>query len=306
VIPSPPVRVAQMRTHRKVAGLDDHVGMAGTRRHGGGRPWPGGRTVAVWVALNVECFIPGQPGPSLQPHLAHGEDVANYGWRDYGNRAGFWRLLNLLTQLVVPVTAAVNGDMCDRHPDIVRAVADAGWAVMAHGLENSTPHHGLALDAERSRIVRTVKMLRNATGRPPIGWLTPGFAISGVTHQLLYEAGLRYTADLCDDDVPYLLESPSGLLAVPYSLETNDISLLLCMRYTAEQFAEAVVAHVEQLCAEPAAGTAVGIGLHTYLVGQPGRLATLRACLQRLAAMPDVWLCTGDEIYLHVTEQEAP
>jgi len=114
--------------------------------------WPGDRKVAVWVALNIECFIPGQGGPALQPHLARGEDIANYDWREYGNRAGFWRLLDMLSELPVPVTAAVNGDMCQRHPDIVRAVSKAGWAVMAHGLDNSTPHYGLTPEAERDRI----------------------------------------------------------------------------------------------------------------------------------------------------------
>jgi hypothetical protein len=73
------------------------------------------------------------------------------------------------------------------------------------------------------------------------------------------------------------------------------------MNYTAEQFADSLVAHVAQLCAEPAAGTVVGIGLHTFLVGQPGRIASLRRCLARIAAMPEVWLCTGDEIYTHLS-----
>jgi allantoinase len=267
--------------------------------------WPDGRKVAVWITLNIECFVPGGGGPALQPHLARGEDVANYGWREYGNRAGFWRLLRLFSQLSIPVTAAVNGEMCKRYPKIVRAVADAGWAVMAHGLENSTPHYGLAPEAEKDRIVRTVAMLEDATGRRPLGWLTPGFAVTRATPELLCEAGLRYTADRCDDDAPYWLDLPPGrLLAIPYSLETNDISLLLCLHHTAEQFAEAVVAHVAQLCAEPAVGAVVSIGLHTFLVGQPGRLAALRSCLQRLAAMPEVWLCTGDEIYTRFSKKE--
>lgn len=268
----------------------------------GGRPWPGGRKVAVWVTLNVECFIPGQPGPSLQPHLVHGHDIANYGWREYGNRSGFWRLLDLLTALSIPVTAAMNGELTKRHPEIAAAVRDAGWAVMAHGLENTTRHHGLALEVERDRVARTVDLLEHATGRRPRGWLTPGFAVSDHTERLLCEAGLRYTADHCDSDFPYRRTTESGsLLAIPYSLETNDISLLLCLHYTAEQFADSLVAHVEQLCAEPAAGAAVGIGLHTFLVGQPGRIASLRSCLTRIAARPEVWLCTGDDICAHLT-----
>jgi allantoinase len=282
--------------------------------------WPGGRTVAVWVVLNVEHYLTGRPGPSLQPHLSRGLDVANHGWREYGNRAGFRRLHDLLTGLGLPVTAALNGELCGRHPEIVRAVADAGWAVLAHGLDNSTRHDELTPAIERDRIAATLTMLENATGRRPTGWLTPAFAISTETHRLLGEAGLVYTADRCDDDVPYWLDLPGDdrpgddrpgddrpggrLLSVPYSLETNDISLLLGLHYTPAQFCDAVVAHIARLCAEGRPGVAVGVGLHTFLVGQPGRLESLRDCLRQLAAMPDVWMCTGDEISTRVIREE--
>jgi peptidoglycan/xylan/chitin deacetylase (PgdA/CDA1 family) len=264
--------------------------------------WPDGRKVAVWVTLNVECFAPGRPGPSIQPHLAHGDDIANYGWREYGNRRGFWRLLDLFEDSGTPVTAALNGGLCHSHPDVVRAVADVGWPVIAHGLDNSTPHYGLARADELKRITSTVALIEDAVGRRPLGWLTPGFYVTKATDELVHEAGLCYTADRCDDDSPYWLDVPTGrLLAMPYTLETNDITLLLSLGHTADQFARAVLAHVVQLCAEPAAAAVVGIGLHTFLVGQPGRLASLRDCLRALAAIPEVWLCTGDQIYATVT-----
>ena len=264
--------------------------------------WPGGRKVAVWVTLNIECFVPGRPGPSIQPHLARGNDIANYGWREYGNRRGFWRLLDLFKESGTPVTAALNGSLCHRHPDVVQAVADAGWPVIAHGFDSSTPHYGLARADELDRITCTVALIEHAVGRRPLGWLTPGFDVTNATDELVHEAGLRYTADRCDDDRPYWVDVPTGrLLAIPYTPETNDITLLLSMGHTADEFADAVAAHVAQLCAEPAAGAVVGIGLHTFLVGQPGRLASLRMCLRALAAMPEVWMCTGDQIYTTVT-----
>jgi peptidoglycan/xylan/chitin deacetylase (PgdA/CDA1 family) len=261
------------------------------------RLWPEGRVVAVWPVVNIEHFVPGQPGPALQPHLVRGLDIANSGWRGYGERRGVWRLLRLFAELGLPATAALDAEACRSRPDIVEAVLTAGWDVLAHGWENSTPHHGMQPQVEKDRIVRTLEVLAGATGRPVTGWLTPGFAVSERTQELLAETGVRYTADYTDSDAPSWLDTRAGrLLAVPYGLETNDISLVLSLHHTAPAFADALVDHVSELCDEPPAGAVVALGLHPYLAGQPGRARHLRGALERVAALPGAWFCTGQDI----------
>jgi peptidoglycan/xylan/chitin deacetylase (PgdA/CDA1 family) len=268
--------------------------------------WPHGCTVAVWPVVNIEHFVPGHPGPSIQPHLVHGRDIANYGWREYGVRVGFWRLVDVFAELDVRVTAALNAEVCLRHPDIAATVVARDWEVMAHGWDNTTRHHGMSRTVERDQISRTLDTLTGTTGQPVLGWLTPGFAVSDATDELLAEAGLSYTADRCDDDTPYWFDSPGGtLLAIPYSLETNDISLFLGLHYTAAEFAEALVDHVSRLVAENAAGSVVALGLHPFLVGQPGRVEHLRNALTRIAAMPNVWLTTGRDIYQQIAKERS-
>jgi allantoinase len=259
--------------------------------------WNGRGKVAVWPVVNIEHYLPGRPGPAIQPHLAHGRDIANSGWREYGNRVGIWRILGLFDDLGIPFSAALSAEMSRHHPGVVEAVVARGAEVLGHGMENSTRHHDLTPEAEREHIAGALSTLKRETGQQVLGWLTPGFAVSADTHRILAELGLGYTADFCDDDVPYRLDTPGGrLLAIPYSLETNDISLFLNMRYTPAQYADVVVEHVRQLCREPGRGRVVALGLHTFLVGQPGRIGSLRACLERLAALDEVWFATGKEI----------
>ena len=55
--------------------------------------WPNGARVAFWVAPNIEFYEIDPPrNPSRgawgKPH----PDVVGYSYRDYGNRAGFWRM----------------------------------------------------------------------------------------------------------------------------------------------------------------------------------------------------------------------
>ncbi|MBU2091326.1 MAG: polysaccharide deacetylase, partial [Alphaproteobacteria bacterium] len=67
-----------------------------------GRPdyhWPGGKRLAVYIALNLEHFAFGE---GLGAELAPGgpqPDVLNYAWRDYGNRVGAWRMLEVFDAL---------------------------------------------------------------------------------------------------------------------------------------------------------------------------------------------------------------
>ena len=256
--------------------------------------------------VNIEYFVPGQPGPSIQPHLVHGRDIANYGWREYGNRVAIWRLIELFAELSIPVTAALNAEVCLRHPDIAAAVVAQGWEVMGHGWNNSARQHEMSRDVERDHIARTLGTLVESTGQPVLGWLTPGFAVSAATEELLAEVGLSYTADKCDDDVPYWFDTARGtLLAIPYSLETNDISLFLSMHYTAAEFADAMVDQVARLVAENATGSVAALGLHPFLVGQPGRIEHLRSALTRIAAMPQVWFTTGRDIYHRIAKEHS-
>nr|MCB7500705.1 hypothetical protein [Enterobacter roggenkampii] len=59
--------------------------------------WPGGKKLAFWVAPNIEFyeFDPARnPGRAGWPKPA--PDVVAYSQRDWGNRVGHWRLMELL------------------------------------------------------------------------------------------------------------------------------------------------------------------------------------------------------------------
>ena len=64
--------------------------------------WPGGRRLAVYLGVNVDCF---GFGTGLGAELAPGgpqPDVLNHAWRDYGNRVGLWRIMDLCDRLHLP------------------------------------------------------------------------------------------------------------------------------------------------------------------------------------------------------------
>lgn len=261
--------------------------------------WPGEAGLAAWVVVNIEHFEYGKLGTAIQPHLTSQPEIANYGWRDYGNRAGIWRMFDLFDRYPhVRVTAALNADICTHYPPIVEACVARGWELMAHGPNNSTGQAGLDEEAESQLIVRTLDTIEAASGTRPIGWLTPGFSVTTRTPQLLHEAGVRYLADWVNDDQPYFMPVAGGqLVSVPYTLETNDITLYLSARCTGPEFAQAVRDQFEQLEADSAKASRVFVlGLHPFIVGQPLRLRYLEETLQLMTSRENVWLATGSEI----------
>ncbi|BAZ41190.1 polysaccharide deacetylase family protein [Calothrix sp. NIES-4101] len=261
---------------------------------------PNSDRVAVWVVMNVEHFTFGKLGTAIQPHLNSQPEIANYAWRDYGNRVGIWRLFELFAELEIPVTAAVNGEICSLYPEIIEAIQDYSWEVMAHGINNSTGHSGMDKDTEIATINQTLNLLKQATGELPKGWLTPGFSITESTFELLHNAGITYTADWVNDDQPYWYPLSNGekMLAIPYTIEANDISLCLSNRFSGAEFAQAIEDQFDQLWLDGQSNPRVmAIGLHPFIVGQPLRMKYLKKCLLHIKNKHDTWLTTGEKIY---------
>lgn len=260
---------------------------------------PNNARIAVWVVMNVEHFTFGKLGTAIQPHLNSYPEIANYGWRDYGNRVGIWRLFELFAELEIPVTAAVNGEICTFYPEIMSAIQEHGWEVMAHGINNSTGHSGMDKETEIEIIDKTLSLLQQTTGKKPKGWLTPGFSITESTFERLHTAEITYTADWVNDDQPYWYPLANGrILAIPYTIEANDITLCLSNRYSGAEFAQAIEDQFDQLWLDGKSQPRVmAIGLHPFIVGQPLRYKYLKQCLTHIKNKPETWLTTGEQIY---------
>jgi peptidoglycan/xylan/chitin deacetylase (PgdA/CDA1 family) len=266
--------------------------------------WPGGARVAVWVAVNTEHYPIDRPGLSIVPITAQFvPDPMNYGWRDYGARVGIWRLMDVLEELAIPVTAPLHEEVCHRYPQIIEAGNERGWAWMAHGRDNAAAQVRLEED-ERAYLTAHVDALEQLTGRRPRGWLGPALTETFDTPELLAELGLEYVCDWCNDDQPYPLEtSAAPLISLPYSIEVNDIPLLLDKGMTGAQYRDLLIDQLEGLYELSAgSGTVMAIPLHPFLVGLPFRLRYLRQALEQIAGHEGVWMATGDEIAAYYLE----
>ncbi len=261
--------------------------------------WPGGARVAVYIGLNVEHFLVDRPSTSIWPGTADlVPDALNYGWRDYGARVGVWRVADILDRHGIRASVLLNSAVAEHYPQIVKAGLDRDWAWLLHGRTNSILHAGISLEEERRLLAEMADTVAEATGRRPRGWMGPGLTETFDTPALLAELGFGYLLDWTNDDQPYPLNVP-GMISVPYSVELNDL-LLFDRGVTGPEFVQIVRDQYEQLRADAEhSGRVMALALHPFVIGQAFRAKYLDQALAYLAAQPDVWLTTSDEIAAH-------
>ncbi|KQM27376.1 MULTISPECIES: polysaccharide deacetylase family protein [unclassified Sphingomonas] len=274
-----------------------------------GRPdysWPEGRRLALYLGVNHEVFAFGNGlGAELAPAKTD-PDVMNFAWRDYGNRVGAWRFMEMFDRLELQTTALLNSAVIEQCPGLAEACRDRGDEIAAHGRTNAQAEGEQSEQEERDLIARTLEEFA-AIGVRPRGWLGPWISESHRTPDLLEEAGFDYVLDWAHDDQPTRLRTRSGkgIWSVPYSQEVNDIPSIIARHQEASTFADMIADSIEQLLSEcERRPLALGIALHPYIMGQPHRALHLDRILTRLreADDPRIWWTTAGAIARHVTD----
>jgi allantoinase len=262
--------------------------------------WPDGARVAFYVGLNVEHFHLDRPSTSLVEATASlVPDALNYGWRDYGNRVGIWRVIEALDRHGVRASVLLNSEVTEHYPEIIRAGLGRDWAWLAHGSTNSTLHADLGEDEERAALADIVTAIEKATGRRPRGWMGPALTETFRTPALLAELGLSYVLDWTNDDQPYALNVP-GIFSVPYSVELNDLGIFTMHGLTGPDFLQMFTDHLDQVYADSAdSGRVVALALHPFVIGQPARTKYLELALEYVMNHPGIWITTSDDLLAH-------
>lgn len=267
---------------------------------------PGRARVAAWFIVNVEHYeyLPGtnpyrDPWPS-RPH----PDVVNYARRDYGNRVGLWRMLELFDRYHVAPTVSLNAAVLDHFPDVADALAVRQWEIMGHGVYNTRYAAGLTEQAETEMISDAVETVRRRLGQPMTGWLGPSLTTTGVTPDLVAEAGMSYLADYLHDDEPFPVRVRAGsLVSMPYSLGVNDSPVIGRVQHSAATFARLVTDQLDQLLDEGRERPKIlAVCLHPYALSAPSRHRYLERVVARVAEHPDVWVASGGDIAARYTD----
>ncbi|TKB43282.1 polysaccharide deacetylase family protein [Thalassotalea mangrovi] len=270
--------------------------------------WPGGAKIAFWVAPNIEFYElnpPENPHRKAWPQPAPA--VPGYSIRDYGNRVGHMRQMQLLDKYNIRGSISLSTALCDHHPQIIELCKERDWEFFSHGIYNTRYTYGMSEAEERDMIRDSMESIFRHTGQKCAGYLAPALSHSDHTIDLFAEVGTElfgddagiYTCDLFHDDQPTPIHTRSGkrFMSIPYSLEMNDTIAFVVNKIPPRQYGQILKDNFDRLYQEgEESGTVMCIPTHNYQVSCPHRLKAFEEALDYITSHEDVWVTTGREI----------
>ena len=138
--------------------------------------------------------------------------LGSYGGQDspndiqrgvFAGQVGSPRLLNLFRRYDVPTTWFIPGHSLETFPEQMRAVAEAGHEIGAHGYCHENPV-AMSQRQERDVLEKSIEVIEAMCGRRPRGYVAPWWEMSEHTAALLLELGFSYDhSQNYDDFVPF-------------------------------------------------------------------------------------------------------
>ena len=108
------------------------------------------------------------------------------------------KITDLLSEHSTKATFFVLGWIAERHPDLVKDLAQQGHEIASHGYGHELVHTQTPMQF-REDVRRSKKILEDLIGRPVVGYRAPSFSITSRTEwaiPVLIEEGYRYDSSI--------------------------------------------------------------------------------------------------------------
>ena len=225
--------------------------------------------------------------------------VRAWAQRDYGNRVGIWRIMEVLQKHGVRASPTMNSDICDHHPQIVRACVELGWEILGHNETNSRWLNQMEPDEERQSIARALGKIAALSGKKPKGWLGAGLAETWNTLDHLLDEGVAVRRRLGQRRPAVLHGYRRQETASRSPIPTRSTTRRFCRRAITRSTNSSRRSNASSIRFTPRARSPAGSWRSAcipYLIGVPHRITGLDDALAYIAAHDGVWFATGTEI----------
>ncbi|MBI4529566.1 MAG: polysaccharide deacetylase family protein [Deltaproteobacteria bacterium] len=269
--------------------------------------WPNNARVAITTCIVTESWPEDLGTPtSLQAEFRKGppreakfqKDTASITDRQYGERVGVYRVMNVLKEEGIKASFFVNGYTVEAFPELMKQIVAEGHELCSENWRHEYVTM-MTTDEQRNDIKRTVDTFQRVLGFKPQGYIMPGELPTDETPGILAELGYKYWMCFLHEDLPYILKVDGGeLVLASYGIWTTD-------HRTGQADAGRTPRELLQLWkdnfdwiyeeGETYPGF-MSLGLHPFLIGRPFRTVILREFLRYAKGHPGVWFPRGIDL----------
>ncbi len=272
--------------------------------------WPNGARCAAAITFDMDA-------DSLI-HVAARREVIE-GWRRpypismgrYGPTTAVPRIVETYRRLELRQSFFLPGWCIETYPEAVETILSGGHEIGCHGWIHEGPAES-DRDGEGAILDRCLDVFDRIVGRRPVGYRAPVYHLTNHTPELLIERGFAYDSSMMADDLPYLLETPAGLLAElpphwgnddwPPFAHYEEIGYMMPVRGPSEGLAP----FFEEFEAAYETGGFWHAVWHPFLTGRLARWRVVEKWLEGVLERGDVWFAPLEDIAAHLrAEHEA-
>ena len=273
--------------------------------------WPNNARIAVQIVLNYEegaenCVLNGDKKSEVflseiigaQP--IKGRHINMESLYEYGSRSGFWRLHKLFQEKNIPITIFGVGMALEKNLEICKAIKEAGYEVASHGWR-WIDYQNIKKSEEKKHMELAIQAHKKIFGERPLGWYT-GRCSPNTRDLVMENGGFLYDSDSYSDDLPYWeTRNEKKHLIIPYTLDNNDMRFATNQGFnTGDHFFTYLKDSFDALYEEGKMNPKMmSVGLHSRLIGKPGRIQSLKKFLDYILKHEDVWICKRIDIAKH-------
>lgn len=182
--------------------------------------WPNNKKICATFTVAFEAFT---HGGHFKKTKSKEVNLVSISHANYGGNAGIWRILEILERNNVRATIDVNGLAVQKWPEAIKALHKQGSEIAGHGTTNDIRMVDLSGDEQRAEIRAVNKIVKEVTGKQPVGWVSPGGHHTEETLGILADEGYTWNGDLCDDDLPYVVQvDGKRMVIIPKHWYFND------------------------------------------------------------------------------------
>lgn len=266
-----------------------------------GFKWPDNKRLAMVFNVAYEMWTPGNcssvnPMGNVLSGNVTDPNADSYG--RYNANAGCRRLFDIAERHGVITSVFTSGLVAENHAGELRTVADYGHEIIGHSYGQDMLFPYLTDEEREDNIVSSTRFFEQATGKQPQGWISPRITSDLDVQRRLARHGYQWHGDALDHDLPYLqCFDDSEIMAIPVTIDFNDLPHAMRFGRTPEQFVQMFITALDKLLAGNTETLILDVIVHGHCYGRPAAAWAFEEIVKRCASEKDLWLTTRGQIF---------